>query len=330
MAPIINGDGGACSRPLPALSDFLFRRWAEQLQVATAWDNAGMPTTPVKSTPRDRPDDTTAALAGLRNVSGLRIRPLRREAFEDHAVEEVPVALLYNGVPFAVMMATPCDLQDFALGFALTEGIVESAAEFELVDVLRSDRGVALQGLIPPGRFEALQARRRSLAGRSGCGLCGIEALEDAVRPLPRVQSATRVSQGAIASGMRALAHGQSLNALTGGAHAAAFIAAGEPPIVREDVGRHNALDKVIGALASTKQSRDALFAHTSTGFAAITSRASWEMLHKAAHAGIAVVAAISAPTSLAIEAADAAGMTLVAFARDESMNVYTHTERVI
>jgi formate dehydrogenase accessory protein FdhD len=183
--------------------------------------------------------------------------------------------------------------------------------------------------LIPATRFEALQARRRNLTGRSGCGLCGVEALEDAVRPLPCVQSAVRFSRNEIAAGMRALARSQSLNAMTGGAHAAAFVVPGQPAIVREDVGRHNALDKVIGALASTRPDRDALFAHTSNGFAAITSRASWEMLHKAAHAGIAVVAAISAPTSLAIEAAGAAGITLIAFARDESMNIYTHAERM-
>lgn len=247
----------------------------------------------------------------------------------DRVIEEAPVALVYNGVPFAVMMATPCDLEDFALGFALAEGIVESASEFELVEVLRSERGVTLQGMIPAARFEAPQARRRNLTGRSGCGLCGVEALEDAVRPLPRVQTAARFSRDAITCGMRALAHGQSLNAMTGGAHAAAFVAPGQPAVVREDVGRHNALDKVIGALASKRQNRDGLFAHTSAGFAAITSRASWELLHKAAHAGIAVVAAISAPTSLAIEAAEAAGITLIAFARDETMNVYTHAERV-
>ena len=266
---------------------------------------------------------------GLSMARTQRIRKDRREENLDRVIEETPVALVYNGVPFTVMMATPCDLEDFALGFALAEGIVEDPSEFEWVDVLRSDRGVTLQGLIPAARFEALQARRRSLAGRSGCGLCGVEALEDAMRPLPHVQSAMNISRDAIASGMRALARGQSLNAMTGGAHAAGFIAPDQPPIVREDVGRHNALDKVIGALASTRPSRDTLFAHTATGFAAITSRASWEMLHKAAHAGIAMVAAISAPTSLAIEAADAAGITLVAFARDESMNIYTHTKRV-
>ena len=266
---------------------------------------------------------------GLSTARTQRLGTQGREERLDQVIEEAPVALVYNGVPFAVMMATPCDLEDFALGFALAEGIVESASEFELVDVLCSERGVSLQGLIPAARFEALQARRRNLTGRSGCGLCGVEALEDAVRPLPHVQSVTRFSRDAIATGMRALARGQSLNALTGGAHAAAFVVAGQSAIVREDVGRHNALDKVIGALASARRNRDGLLAHTSAGFAAITSRASWEMLHKAAHAGIAVVAAISAPTSLAIEAAEAAGVTLIAFARDESMNLYTHAERV-
>lgn len=265
---------------------------------------------------------------GFREHAVLRVDAEGRERFNDKVITEAPVALVYNGVPFAVMMATPCDLADFALGFALAEGIVENASEFELVDALRSDRGVTLQGSIPAARFESLQARRRSLAGRSGCGLCGIEAL-DAVRPLPRVESAARFTRDAINAGMRALAQGQPLNALTGGAHAAAFIVAGEAAIVREDVGRHNALDKVIGALAVTRQNRAAPFARASAGFAAITSRASWEMLHKAAHAGIAVVAAISAPTSLAIEAADEAGITLIAFARDESMNIYTHAERV-
>jgi formate dehydrogenase accessory protein FdhD len=266
---------------------------------------------------------------GLSMARTQRLRADGRDERLDQVIEEAPVALVYNGVPFAVMMATPCDLEDFALGFALAEGIIESASEYGLIDVLRSDRGVTLQGLIPAARFEALQARRRNLTGRSGCGLCGVEALEDAVRPLPRVPSAARFSHDAIAAGMRALARGQSLNAMTGGAHAAAFVVPGQSASVREDVGRHNALDKVIGALASTRRNRDGLFAYTSTGFAAITSRASWEMLHKAAHAGIAVVAAISAPTSLAIEAAEAAGITLIAFARDESMNVYTHAERV-
>ncbi|TAN07349.1 MAG: formate dehydrogenase accessory sulfurtransferase FdhD [Rhodanobacteraceae bacterium] len=277
-------------------------------------------------TARTKPD---ASNGGVSDLALLRLRPRGREQVADKVITEAPIALVYNGVPFAVMMATPCDLEDFALGFALAEGIVASPGEFELVDVLHSDRGVSLQGLIPQARFATLQQRRRSLAGRSGCGLCGIEALEDAVLPLPRIESTATFTRGAIAAGMHTLANSQPLNAATGGAHAAAFIAPGQPAIVREDVGRHNALDKTLGALAADTHSRDALLARTAQGFLAITSRASWEMVHKAAHAGIAVIAAISAPTSLAIQAADAAGITLIAFARDDAMNIYTHAGRV-
>ena len=231
--------------------------------------------------------------------------------------------MVYNGVSFAVMLATPCDLEDFALGFALAEGIVADAVEFELVDVLRTDRGISLQGLIPSHRFAALAGRRRNLAGRSGCGLCGIESLEDAVRPLPRVESGASIRREAIASGMQALAAAQPLNAATGGAHAAAFIAHDGRATVREDVGRHNALDKLIGALSATSL-------RGADGFLAITSRASWEIVHKAAYAGITIIAAISAPTSLAVAAADEAGITLIAFARDEAMNVYSHPQRIV
>jgi len=261
---------------------------------------------------------------GVREFPVLRVREAGRERTTDQVIAEAPVALVYNGVSFAVMMATPCDLDDFALGFALAEGIIASPAEFELVDVLETERGISLQALIPAERFEKLQDRRRNLSGRSGCGLCGIESLEEAVRPAPVVTHDPRLERTAIAAGMRALAQAQSLNAVTGGAHAAAFIAAGRPAIVREDVGRHNALDKLIGALAKSPGAPA-----VANGFLAITSRASWEMVHKAAHAGIAVIAAISAPTTLAIEAADAAGITLIAFARDESMNVYTHAARI-
>ena len=261
---------------------------------------------------------------GFRELGVLRLGAAGREQVSDKVIAEAPVALVYNGVPFAVMMATPCDLDDFALGFALAEGIVASPVEFELVDVLKTERGISLQALIPHESFEALQRRKRSLSGRSGCGLCGIESLEEAVRPTPTVAHGPRLERAAIAAGMRALGQAQSLNAVTGGAHAAAFIAEDHPAMVREDVGRHNALDKLIGALARTSGAPP-----VANGFLAITSRASWEMVHKAAHAGIAVIAAISAPTSLAIEAADATGVTLIAFARDESMNVYTHARRV-
>ncbi|MBS0381851.1 MAG: formate dehydrogenase accessory sulfurtransferase FdhD [Proteobacteria bacterium] len=266
---------------------------------------------------------SSAPRQGLTAARTQCIRDGRREERIDHVVEETPIALVYNGQPFAVMMATPCDLGDFALGFALAEGIVATRDEFELVDVLQTEHGITLQGLIPHPRFEALQQRRRMLAGRSGCGLCGIESLEEAVRPTPVVASNLRLDRAAIAAGMRALVERQPLNTLTGGAHAAAFVAVDGTVIVREDVGRHNALDKLIGARTVDGRLRGA------DGFLAITSRASWEMVHKAAHAGIAVIAAISAPTSLAIEAAETAGITLIAFVRDEAMNVYTHAGRV-
>ncbi|MGH8216823.1 MAG: formate dehydrogenase accessory sulfurtransferase FdhD [Rhodanobacteraceae bacterium] len=253
----------------------------------------------------------------------LRVAPGGRERLADRMIAEAPIALVYNGVPFAVMMATPCDLEDFALGFALAEGIVESAGEYELVDILRAEQGISLQGLIPSHRFAALGERRRNLAGRSGCGLCGVESLEDAVRPLPVVTGGPRITREAVVAGMRALARAQPLNAISGGAHAAGFVAGDGGVTVREDVGRHNALDKLIGALAVAPGTR------VDTGFLAITSRASWEIVHKAAHAGIAIIAAISAPTSLAVSAAEAAGITLIAFARDEAMNVYTHPRRI-
>lgn len=272
------------------------------------------------SPPRAK-DDSNAH--GFRELAVLRVDATARASLADRVVVEAPIALVYNGQPFAVMMATPCDLEDFALGFALAEGIVATRDEFELVDALPTERGISLQGLIPPQRFEALRQRRRTLSGRSGCGLCGIESLEEAVRPAPSVASNLRLDHAVIAAGMRALAERQPLNTFTGGAHAAAFAAMDGTVLVREDVGRHNALDKLIGARAMDAR------LHGVEGFLAITSRASWEMVHKAAHAGIAVIAAISAPTSLAVAAADAAGITLIAFARDATMNVYTHALRV-
>jgi formate dehydrogenase accessory protein FdhD len=177
--------------------------------------------------------------------------------------------------------------------------------------------------LIPSHRFATLGERHRNLAGRSGCGLCGVESLADAVRPLPVVTGGPRITRESVIAGMHALAGAQPLNAISGGAHAAGFVARDGGVTVREDVGRHNALDKLIGALAAGPGIR------VDTGFLAITSRASWEIVHKAAHARIAIIAAISAPTSLAIAAAEAAGITLIAFARDEAMNVYTHPQRI-
>ena len=258
-------------------------------------------------------------LEGLKPAFGTRLDGEHRQAFADQVVEEVPVALLYNGQPHAVMMATPSDLADFALGFALTEGIVADANEFRLVDCVRSEHGVSLQAAIPQQRFDALHERKRNLAGRSGCGLCGVESLQAATRAVRRLQSDMTTSFEAINDGLRALAAAQPLNRISGGVHAAGFVH-DEGILVREDVGRHNALDKLVGAMSAMALER---------GFLVITSRASYEIVHKAASAGIAVVVAISAPTDFAIRIADQAGISLIAFARGGTMTVYTHPHRV-
>lgn len=259
----------------------------------------------------------------LHPVQVVRMRAGVGQPLDDRVIVEAPVALLYNGTSFAVMMATPDALEDFALGFALSEGIVAAPAEFALVDVVRHDEGIALHAAIPQSRFDALEERRRGMEGRSGCGLCGVESLQSALRPVPRVEAAAIVSTAAIREALDALADRQPLNALSGGVHAAGFAHA-HGLLVREDVGRHNALDKTIGAMAR-HEPRIA----SADGFLVITSRASYEIVHKAASAGIGVVVAISAPTDLAIRTAQDAGITLVAFARGESLNVYTHAQRI-
>ncbi len=258
------------------------------------------------------------ALAGVR---ALRVQAGAREPRDDVAVVETPVALLYNGLSFAVMMATPCDLGDFALGFALSEGVVASAGEFRLVDVVRNAAGVALHGAIPQSRYDALQQRRRNLEGRSGCGLCGVEALEDALRPVPRVAEPAAASLAQVRAALDALSARQPLNARSGGVHAAGFMHA-DGLLVREDVGRHNALDKLIGAMRQAG-------IDPAQGFLVMTSRASYEIVHKAAMAGIGIVVAISAPTDLAIRTAEAAGITLAAFARGVALNLYAHPRRL-
>ncbi|MGN6150423.1 MAG: formate dehydrogenase accessory sulfurtransferase FdhD [Lysobacteraceae bacterium] len=260
---------------------------------------------------------------GLRTHAALHVADGTATPRDEAVIEETPVALLYNGLPFAVMMATPTDLDDFALGFALGEGIVEAADEFALVDVVRGERGVALHAAIPQRRFDALESRGRNLEGRSGCGLCGVGSLDAAVRPLPRLGAGPRLDAARIHAGLDALARRQPLNARCGGAHAAGFVH-GDAILVREDVGRHNAVDKVVGALQRATPRLDA-----GGGFLAVTSRASYEIVAKAARAGIAVVAALSAPTDLAIRQAEAARLTLIAFARDGRMNVYTGGERI-
>lgn len=269
----------------------------------------------------EAPPDAVAGGDALASVRALRVHAHARSPHDDAVVVEAPVALLYNGLSFAVMMATPCDLDDFALGFALSEGVVATAAEFRLVDVVHADAGISLHAAIPQARHDALVLRRRSLEGRSGCGLCGVEALQDALRAVPRVAEPQAVSLRQVQDALQALSAQQPLNARSGGVHAAGFVHAGGM-LVREDVGRHNALDKLIGAMVNAGIDP----AH---GFLVITSRASYEIVHKAAMAGIGIVVAISAPTDLAIRTAETAGITLAAFARGDALNLYAHPQRL-
>lgn len=248
-----------------------------------------------------------AALDAVR-FDGDAQRPLR-----ETLAEETPVALLYNGVPHVVMMATPADLTDFALGFSLSEGIVGTADELEVVDVLPRERGVAMHLSVPSARFEALQARRRALVGRSGCGLCGAEALDSAIAPVRAVAGGTSLGRQAVSAAFARLAGAQPWNAECGALHAAAALGP-DRWLVREDVGRHNALDKAIGAASREAWRPEALL---------VTSRASYELVHKCAQAGVPLLAAVSAPTALAVRLAREAGLTLVAFARGERMTVY-------
>jgi len=237
---------------------------------------------------------------------------------------EVPVALQYNGISHAVMLATPCDLEDFALGFSLSEGILEDAADLYHVDTHRDALGITLALDVAGGAFAALKERRRTLAGRTGCGICGTESLQQVLRPLPMLAPAQwQVSIAALATAGAALAGAQPLLQQTGATHGAAWCSLdGSVLHVREDVGRHNALDKLIGALRRAQ-------IPTERGFVLITSRASVEMVQKAATAGVCVLAAVSAPTSLALEIAQRCGLTLIGFARGASFSVYTHQSRI-
>jgi formate dehydrogenase accessory protein FdhD len=255
----------------------------------------------------------------VREVAALRIDRGERQSFSDAVIEEAPIALLYNGVAHAVMMATPADLEDYALGYSLAEGVVEEPGELRYVEALDTGMGIVVEMLIPQARFDLLGDRRRALVGTSGCGLCGVESLQAALRPAPVVPFGQRCAAAAIGRGVHALAEAQVLNRRSGGVHAAGYVHA-DGILVREDVGRHNALDKLVGALRR---------GDAGEGFLVLSSRASYELVHKAACAGIGIVVAISAPTTLAIDLAQSSGITLVGFARGEQMNVYTHADRI-
>ena len=237
--------------------------------------------------------------------------------------EEVPVAFVYSGRPHVVMMCTPDDLEDLAYGFSLTEGIIDRPAEIERVELARHARGVEMRITIPAEAAARLAQRTRALAGRTGCGLCGVEAIDDAVRARSAVTSRLTIDATALWRAGESLDAHQPINRETHAVHAAAWATPdGTLTVVREDVGRHNALDKVLGALA--RAGTDA-----STGFLVVTSRASFELVQKASAAGVALLAAVSRPTGLAVRIADESGITLVGLLRGRTANVYSHPERI-
>lgn len=237
--------------------------------------------------------------------------------------EEAAIAFTYNGTSYAVMMATPQDLEDFAIGFSVTEGIVASPDEIEALEIVELEAGIELRMRLAEPRAGAFAARRRYMAGPTGCGLCGIESLEEAVRPLPVVTNHARFSPRDIMRATSAIESLQHINRETRSVHGAAFYRPAEDSVVLlEDVGRHNALDKLCGAMRRSN-------IVPQSGFAVVTSRLSIEMIQKAATVGIPMLVAVSAPTALAVRAADSCGMTLAAVARADGFEVFTHPQQI-
>jgi FdhD protein len=246
------------------------------------------------------------------------------ESQEDCIAEEAPIALIYNGEPHAVMLATPLDLEDFALGFTLTENIVASPHEVESVRVYQRSEGIEVRLRIPAARCESAAEKGRNLAGRTGCGLCGARTLQQAMRRPAPVGQGVQVSSQELIRVLAELSDHQRLNRITGAVHAAAWAVPGQGiQMVREDIGRHNALDKLIGGLA--RRSID-----FGGGFVVVTSRASYEMVQKCATVGITLLAAISAPTGLAVRLAEDTGVTLIGFARGDNHVVYANPQRLL
>ena len=241
---------------------------------------------------------------------------------QDIVAEETPVAFEFNGISHTVMLATPRDLKDFALGFSLTEGIVERRSEIFDIEIEEAEDGITLRLEIAGGAFARLKERRRSLAGRTGCGLCGAESLKQVMRELTQVSTNDVFKLAALYEGMRLLPSQQTLQQTTGAVHAACHVdAEGHISHVREDVGRHNALDKTLGALAGVDANNE--------GALLITSRASFEMVQKCAALGYGILAAVSAPTAAAVRLADKLNVTLVGFLRGSSCAIYTHAQRL-
>ena len=268
-------------------------------------------------------------LFGIGYSGPFRERPFSRlvgdATLEESAMiaEEVPVALIYDGRPHLVMMATPADLEDFAVGFTLSEEIVGHLDDIQRLEVIRHAQGIELQLEIGEAAAGRLAQRGRQLVGRTGCGLCGVQTIDEALRVPRAVASTLRIKPDALWRAEAAIAERQLFNQATGAIHAAAWADPdGTLRVVREDVGRHNALDKVLGALARDRH-------NAAEGFLVMTSRASYELVQKAAVAGVPLLATISRPTDLAIRLAEATGITLVGLLRGATANVYAHGERL-
>lgn len=268
-----------------------------------------------------RPDETPQAHAAF------AVRPVERHSAGrcydtvDCIAEEVAVAFVYNGLSHTVMMASPDDLEDFAVGFSIAEGIVERYDEIRDIEVVRQALGIELRLAISNRAFHALKQQRRTLAGRTGCGLCGAESLQQVLRAPRPLQGNRLPTAASIAAALAELERSQHLRSLTGAAHAAALCTAGgRIALLREDVGRHNALDKLIGAIAQTGLNE-------SGSFVVVSSRASYELVHKCCSAGIGTLIAVSAPTTLAMAQAKQLGINLVGFARQGRHVVYHRTD---
>ena len=236
---------------------------------------------------------------------------------------EVPVALVYDGSTYAVMMASPTDLHDFAVGFSLSEGIVAAPEDIASFEMLEHDNGIELRMWLAEGRGRDLVARRRQITGPTGCGLCGVESLDAVASAFRTVDSDVTFTAADIEMALAALPAAQVLNQETHAVHGAGFWTAGQGLVaIAEDVGRHNALDKLVGAVTTAGLD-------PAKGFVVLTSRVSVEMVQKAATAGAPVVVAVSAPTDLALKVAEAAGITLVAVARRDGFEIFTHPQRI-
>ncbi len=269
-----------------------------------------------------KPRDASMRPAGVVAASVVGSRRGLVAQVADWVVEEVPVALVFNGISHAVMLATPTHLEDFALGFGLSEGLLSNPGELYGVDIVSVEGGIEVQMEVAAACEMRLKSRRRTLAGRTGCGLCGAESLTQVHQPLP-MAPVVSVRRASIARAQRELRDQQAIQQWTGAAHAAAWCdLTGNLRLAREDVGRHNALDKLIGAMR-----RAAVDA--SHGFICVTSRASFEMVQKSAMAGAGLLAAVSAPTSMAIATAQACNLALAGFVREDDLVAYTFPERL-